>query len=115
VIILVPTCFCIGAIYWAIRGHDYAYAGVLSALVGFAIAGAFRIMPLGKILDSWAFLIFIEIVLFTTGGFALASIYWVIKAGAYAIALMTLVAGGGDLLLAISMALQARNVLKQRR
>ncbi len=84
------------------------------ALVGFALFAVFRILPLGKIVDSWAFLILIEIILFATGGLSLASIYFAIKGGNYLIAIIALVAGGADLLLAISMAVQARNVLKRQ-
>src|SRR5580704_14860039 len=84
-VFLVSTYFCAATVYIQASVHDYAGAGVMLAITGLAILTAFRILPLGKILDSWAFLIFIEIVLFLTGGLSLASIYWAIKGGNYLI------------------------------
>ena len=113
-VFLVPACFCATTVYSTARMHDYAGAGVMLAIAGLAVFIAFRILPLGKVLDSWAFLIFIETILLVTGGLSIASIYWAVKGSNYAIALITLIAGGGNLLLAISMASRAMRILKQR-
>jgi hypothetical protein len=113
-VFLIGTYFCVATVYYTASIHDYAGAGAMLAIAGLAIFTAFWILPLGKIVDSWVFLVFVEIVMFVAGSLSLASIYWAIKGGNYIIALIALVAGGGDLLLAISMALQARNMLKQR-
>lgn len=112
--LLVLIYFCVKLIYIATSAHSYADAGFFLSLIGLLSFLFFLNPPIHKIVYSWASIITIEAILFTTGVISIVSIYWIIKRGAYDLAFITLLVGGVDLLFGICMVLRAKDVIHRR-